>query len=537
MSYHYYDNNNYNVSYPPNHRSETTDFSVKNKDTYNYSSNNYAYNYNYYNYHNNYNYSSYTSTPKITESEEVKKKRKENTERGLSGLKNIGNTCYINSILQALAATPIFSVYMTTDEYKEDLTTNTFKKIMREKKLKLKREKELKLKQCANMNTQSEKDLHKFVISEYDLLKKSEEKINNVNNSELTALTEQNTEDEITVSREELEKRIEETITYQYHILIKKVYERNCTITPRTFKRILGEENEMFRGSTQNDSHEVLQTILDRIHEDTKKTENIVEIKNVYYINKMNEIKEILENQNLKLEERMRLAEVAKEYTKDNKKELMNYNAVEYWKSNITNSNSIITDLFTGLYCSVIECQECKIISTAFETFTTLSIEIKQSGKTTIEECLKEFTAEEELKGNNMYDCKKCNKKVEAKKKMEIWHLPVILIIHLKRFKVNERGTATKTSSVIEFGTENFDLKEFKNEYSDQTETVYDLFAISDHKGRYEFGHYISYCKNPINNKWYLFDDDDIFYIPNEELAKEIVTENAYILFYSRKNI
>ena len=36
---------------------------------------------------------------------------------------------------------------------------------------------------------------------------------------------------------------------------------------------------------------------------------------------------------------------------------------------------------------------------------------------------------------------------------------------------------------------------------------LYDCFGISNHFGNVGGGHYTAYAKNPINNKWYDFDD------------------------------
>jgi len=60
---------------------------------------------------------------------------------------------------------------------------------------------------------------------------------------------------------------------------------------------------------------------------------------------------------------------------------------------------------------------------------------------------------------------------------------------------------------------------------------IYDLFAVSVHCGGLGGGHDISYCKNPITNKWYTFDDSNVSEIKD---MNKIITKNAYILFYKR---
>jgi len=52
-------------------------------------------------------------------------------ERIVAGLSNLGNTCYMNSILQCISATPNFVAYLLDNEYKEDLEYNVKHKMAR----------------------------------------------------------------------------------------------------------------------------------------------------------------------------------------------------------------------------------------------------------------------------------------------------------------------------------------------------------------------------------------------------------------------
>ncbi|XP_050309006.1 ubiquitin carboxyl-terminal hydrolase 32 isoform X2 [Anthonomus grandis grandis] len=68
--------------------------------------------------------------------------------------------------------------------------------------------------------------------------------------------------------------------------------------------------------------------------------------------------------------------------------------------------------------------------------------------------CLKAFTSEEKLQ--EKYHCSRCNDKQPATKKLQIWRLPPILIIHLKRFDcVNNKWV--KTQKVVNFPFKDFD--------------------------------------------------------------------------------
>ena len=41
-------------------------------------------------------------------------------------------------------------------------------------------------------------------------------------------------------------------------------------------------------------------------------------------------------------------------------------------------------------------------------------------------------------------------------------------------------------------------------------ENIYDLYAMSNHYGKLNGGHYTAYCLNPILNKWFEFDDHKV---------------------------
>jgi ubiquitin carboxyl-terminal hydrolase 6/32 len=62
--------------------------------------------------------------------------------------------------------------------------------------------------------------------------------------------------------------------------------------------------------------------------------------------------------------------------------------------------------------------------------------ELKKKSEEPIElvDCLKAFTAEETMGEEDCWRCPKCEEDREATKKLEIWTLPPVLIIHLKRF-------------------------------------------------------------------------------------------------------
>jgi ubiquitin carboxyl-terminal hydrolase 8 len=422
---------------------------------------------------------------------EVDKERESHIVPGMSGLKNMGNTCYLNATLQPLSYTIPFSVYLRTEMYKKKLHNNIATKLCDDKREKQKLSEKIK----------------------------------------------------VDITTKELEKTCENTVTQKMSDLMIAMWRENCDISPKSIKKKIAELNNEFYGYKQNDSQEALNLILDRIHEETK-TEVVIEfcdMPNEVYelIRKRQHCAKIIKDNNQSIEIRQDAKDEYNKYQMAHSDASTILGAYVFWKKYVTNSYSIITHLFTGLFYSHVTCNECGGISESHEPFTMLSIETKQQGETTLQECLKHFSEEEEL--DDKYKCSTCKKMVDAKKKMYIWEPPDVLIIHLKRFKneITKHGNyahshISKTNSVIDFPIKGLKLDD---NYCDlnKKDWKYNLYAITEHNGYVNGGHYIAYCKNPINNKWYEFDDARVFHIPDSKIEGELVTKNAYILYYIRE--
>lgn len=65
---------------------------------------------------------------------------------------------------------------------------------------------------------------------------------------------------------------------------------------------------------------------------------------------------------------------------------------------------------------------------------------------------------------------------------------------------------------------------------------IYDLYAVSNHYGNMGFGHYTAYCKNPMTELWYEFDDSRVSQVNPQMLKNNICTNAAYNLFYRRRD-
>ncbi|KAA0702002.1 Ubiquitin carboxyl-terminal hydrolase 32 [Triplophysa tibetana] len=83
-----------------------------------------------------------------------------------------------------------------------------------------------------------------------------------------------------------------------------------------------------------------------------------------------------------------------------------------------------------------------------------------QAEPISLDSCLKAFTSEEELGEDELYYCSKCKTHRLATKKLDLWRLPPVLIVHLKRFQfVN--GRWIKSQKIVKFPRESFDPSVF----------------------------------------------------------------------------
>ena len=62
-------------------------------------------------------------------------------------------------------------------------------------------------------------------------------------------------------------------------------------------------------------------------------------------------------------------------------------------------------------------------------------------------------------------------------------------------------------------------------------ENIYDLYAVCNHTGNMNSGHYTAFCRNHRDGQWYSYDDSQV----NPISESEVVTKGAYMLFYSRR--
>jgi len=146
-----------------------------------------------------------------------------------------------------------------------------------------------------------------------------------------------------------------------------------------------------------------------------------------------------------------------------------------------------------------------------------------------LEDCLKMYTSQEKLGADDAWYCPRCKEHQQATKKFDLWMLPEILVISLKRFSYN-RYWRDKIDCHVNFPIEGLDMTPFVIAPG-HGKSVYDLLAVSNHYGGMGGGHYTAYGKNRNDGKWYYFDDSNV-----TEATGNVVTKAAYVLFYQRRS-
>ncbi|KAM4030659.1 ubiquitin carboxyl-terminal hydrolase 43 [Anomaloglossus baeobatrachus] len=171
----------------------------------------------------------------------------------------------------------------------------------------------------------------------------------------------------------------------------------------------------------------------------------------------------------------------------------------------------------------------------------------------TLDECFQLYTKEEQLAPDDAWRCPHCKILQQGTVKLSLWTLPDILIIHLKRFR-QVGGRRNKLSTLVKFPLAGMDMAphvvkrgqgnkrplgqwsswkqppcQMENAHLD---VLYDLYAVCNHHGSLQGGHYTAYCRNSLDARWYSYDDNNVEHV----LEDEVCTRGAYLLFYQKRN-
>ncbi|XP_062416968.1 ubiquitin carboxyl-terminal hydrolase 2a isoform X2 [Pungitius pungitius] len=331
--------------------------------------------------------------------------------QGLVGLKNLGNTCFMNSILQCLSNTPGLRDYCLHNAHRRDL------------------------------NNKSRTN---------------------------TALME------------------------EFAKLLQTVWTSSSSdaVSPSEFKTQIQRYAPRFVGYNQQDAQEFLRFLLDGLH------------------NEVNRVSV-----------RPRGGAEDLDHLPDEEK------GKKMWSKYLEREDSKIVDVFVGQLKSSLTCSHCGFCSTVFDPFWDLSLPItKGCGEVSLMDCMRLFTKEDVLDGDEKPTCYRCKARRRCTKKFTIQKFPKILVLHLKRF--SEARRTSKLSTFVNFPMKDLDLREFASQHS--IDAVYNLYAVSNHSGTTMGGHYTAYCRNPTSGEWNTFNDSRV----TPMSSSQVRSSDAYVLFY-----
>ncbi|KAM7314269.1 ubiquitin carboxyl-terminal hydrolase 8 [Ixodes scapularis] len=404
----------------------------------------------------------------------------------LAGLKNLGNTCYMNATLQCLANTVPLALHFLSGKYHADI--NRLDALSPEHWVHL----DIWIKRLAGL-----KNLGNTCYMNATL--------QCLANTVPLALHFLSGKYHADINRESRRGTGGEAAN-EFKNLVAQMYYNDKSVAPKSFKSLMGRLFNVYAGYEQQDAHEFLLNLIDKLHED---------------LNKANQ----------------RRVPPASLPPADEASLSLSARINRFWNQHTDRHLSVISDLFEGLLASTLTCLSCHKSSSSFEAFSCLSLPIPHGGASGcyLQDCLKLFLETEKMSGEAAWDCPSCKQKRKAEKRMIIARLPKILIVQFNRFRCEAAWQSKKLQTYVHFPVNNFDM----NQYVDHTrlETQkrppYNLYAFLNHYGTLATGHYIAYCRAGIGSSWFMYDDASV----TEVVLSESDKKNAYILFYTSVDI
>ncbi|KAM7343675.1 deubiquitinating apoptotic inhibitor isoform 1-T3 [Cochliomyia hominivorax] len=208
--------------------------------------------------------------------------------------------------------------------------------------------------------------------------------------------------------------------------------------------------------------------------------------------------------------------------------------------STATNSqnSSTIEKTFTGKLATTYKCLTCGWKSCNIDSFRDLQLsfpDVKNdcASNYSVQDLIEYYCSSEKLYGDNQYFCERCKKLSDAERYINVISAPKNLILTLKHFKYDQKYHMRAKLMHKVFHDEKVSLKVCSPENLEEIATVhYDLYAGVVHSGfSMDSGHYYTYAAD-ASNKWYKFNDSIVTPSKTEELHNLTPPNTPYILFY-----
>ncbi len=201
-----------------------------------------------------------------------------------------------------------------------------------------------------------------------------------------------------------------------------------------------------------------------------------------------------------------------------------------------TDTNAV-RRIFQGESVTCTKCCECETRSNRPESFLDLSVPVRVGYS--LSGLLTSMAARDMLTGTDKYACEVCNTKTEAERRFMLSKMPPVFTVHLKLFQF----TAHRAGAKIPVATPcpfRMRFDDWCTEECSKKAPWYHLTGIIVHTGGYaSSGHYVAYLLKREFKQWYCFDDSIVSPV-TEQTIEDLLLYKAeksrktnYICFYT----
>jgi len=195
--------------------------------------------------------------------------------------------------------------------------------------------------------------------------------------------------------------------------------------------------------------------------------------------------------------------------------------AALYWDNYQRGNDSIFKDIFAGQIMSRSACLECGANSTSFDAFWELSVTYTTPLGTgdSIKAMLENYFTVERVP----YYCSRCANEQEGRRQLTVTRWPSVLVVHVKRF-------AKDAASEEDVWVKRDDDVQAQLVVEGDATSLYRLFAVVEHFGSVEGGHYTcDVLFSEAESRWVNCDDDKMTEVAEATVANG---RDGYIFFY-----
>ncbi|XP_020283036.1 ubiquitin carboxyl-terminal hydrolase 35 isoform X2 [Pseudomyrmex gracilis] len=184
------------------------------------------------------------------------------------------------------------------------------------------------------------------------------------------------------------------------------------------------------------------------------------------------------------------------------------------------------------------QCTQCDTSSRNTDKFRDLQLcfpeEIQENQEVSVQDLINYYLTPEKLTGENKYRCDKCTKLCDAQRIITILQAPAYLILTLKHFRYD---FDTRLRAKLRHKVVYNDAIQLPVSVEPCTVAeTYNLYAAVVHSGySMDYGHYFTYACDSKQN-WYKFNDSFVTQTTFEDFKNLKPPDTPYILFYEKSS-